>query len=78
MSAHVELTPAELALIVEALQDAAFYRDARSHVLKSAARRQNRRSATAPEPSAADASTDIHRRQAKAYEALALKLKQKR
>ena len=33
------ITDEELALILEALDDAAFYRDSRSHVLRSAKRR---------------------------------------
>jgi len=61
----VELTAEDVALLVEALQDAAFYRDTRSHVLRSAVRRRG----GAPE------GRDEHRAKARAYEALALRLK---
>jgi len=61
----VELTAEEVALLVEALQDAAFYRDTRSHVLRSAVRKRG----GAPEE------RDEHRAKARAYEALALRLK---
>lgn len=55
-----------MALLVEALQDAAFYRDARSRVLRSAVRRRG-----VAEPG----SGDEHRAKARAYEVLALRLK---
>jgi len=61
----VELTAEELALLVEALQDAAFYRDAGSHVLRSAVRKRE----GAPD------GRDHHRAKARAYQALALRLK---
>jgi len=61
----VELTADEVALLVEALQDAAFYRDTRSHVLRSAVRRRG------GEPGG----RDEHRSKARAYEALALRLR---
>ncbi len=65
MRKPVELTAEELALLVEALQDAAFYRDTRSHVLRSAVRKRG----GAPE------GRDEHRAKARAYQALALRLK---
>ncbi len=55
-----------MTLLVEALQDAAFYRDTRSHVLRSAVRK---RGGGEPVPG------DEHRVRAWAYEALALRLK---
>jgi len=61
----VEVTTEEVALLVEALQDAAFYRDTRSHVLRSAVRKRG----GTPE------GRDEHRAKARAYEALALRLK---
>ena len=64
MKKPVELTDDDLALLVEALQDAAFYRDTRSHVLRSAVRRRG----VVPE------GPDEHRAKARAYEALALRL----
>jgi hypothetical protein len=66
-----EITDTELALILEALEDAAYYRDARSHVLKSAVRRTNRRSGASPTPPTDSGSLDVHQRKAKAYQALA-------
>ena len=36
MTDRAQITDEELALILEALDDAAFYRDSRSHVLRSA------------------------------------------
>jgi hypothetical protein len=65
MSVRGEITPQELALILEALDDAAYYRETRSRVLETAVRRRGRES---------DAS-DVHRRQAQAYSALAVKLR---
>ena len=46
MTKRVEITPEDLALILEALNDAAYYRDARSRVLKSAVRKRGGRSIT--------------------------------
>lgn len=79
MTRGVEITEADLALILEALDDAAFYRDARSHVLKSAVKRGSRRSPVSSE-SAAPADSegpagDVHRRQSQAYSALAARLR---
>jgi hypothetical protein len=73
MTRAVEFTDEELALLLEALEDAAVYRDARSHVLQSAVRRRDRRRAIGS-PADSDVGAD-HRRKALAYEALALKLK---
>jgi hypothetical protein len=78
MTEPVAITQQELALILEALDDAAFYRDARSRVLQSAARR-NRRSSPTPVTSAepeVSLDAELHKRKAQAYGALALKLKQ--
>jgi hypothetical protein len=69
-----EITRDELELVLEALDDASFYRDARSHVLKSAVKRAGRRSADVPE---AD-SGDIHRSKATAYRVLAVRLRSTR
>ena len=66
-----EINRDELELILEALDDASFYRDARSHVLKSAAKRACLRSAHIPETD----SGDLHRVKADAYRALAVKLR---
>ena len=71
MADRVEVTAEDLALILAALEDAAFYRDARSHVLKSAVKRSSRRSP----PDAEWSDPDVHRRQAQAYAALALRLR---
>ena len=61
----MELSADEVALVVEALQDAAFYRDTRSRVVRSAVRKRG------IEP----AGGDEHRAKARAYEALATRLK---
>ena len=66
-----EINRDELELILEALDDASFYRDARSHVLKSAVKRASRRSADVPQGNA----DDLHREKAEAYRALAVKLR---
>jgi hypothetical protein len=71
MADRVEITPEELALILAALEDTACHRDARSHVLKSAVKKSSRRAS--PDAEATD--TDVHRRQAQAYTALALRLR---
>lgn len=79
MPKNVEITGTDLALILEALDDAAFYRDARSHVLKSAVKKGSRRSPpSSTSPPMADSesgATDVHRRQSHAYTALAIKLR---
>jgi hypothetical protein len=67
-----EVSEDDLALIIEALEDAAFYRDTRSRVLDSAVRRHTR------QPSAPRSDDDQHRDRARAYNALALKLKKGR
>lgn len=72
MTKPVEITREQLALILEALDDAAYYRDARSRVLKSAMRKRSGRSITTDVVGAAG---DVHQRQAQAYGALAIKLK---
>jgi hypothetical protein len=64
MPDSVRLTQGELGLILDALGDAVFYRDARSHVLRGAVRRRG---------GASDAG-DEHRIKARAYEELARRL----
>ena len=69
MTERVEITRTELALILEALDDAAYYRGSRSRVLKGAARRRNRRSPSSPTPPTITmdlegTATEIHRRKA--------------
>jgi hypothetical protein len=68
-----EVSEDDLALIIEALEDAAFYRDTRSRVLESAVRRHTRHSPPAPR-----SDDDQHRDKARAYNALALRLKRGR
>jgi hypothetical protein len=79
MTKNVEIAGPDLALILEALDDAAFFRDARSRVLKSAVKRAGRRSpapSTSPPMSDSDGTAaDVHRRQSQAYAALAMKLR---
>ncbi|HUZ87838.1 MAG TPA: hypothetical protein VNF26_12895 [Candidatus Baltobacterales bacterium] len=72
MTEPMALTQDELALVLEALEDAAFYRDTHSRVLDSAARRSRRSPATGV---AGGSDAELHRRQARAYGALALKLR---
>lgn len=76
MTKPVEITPGELALILEALDDAAYYRDSRSRVLRGAVKRSSRRLPLSPAspPTDEGSATDVHRRKARAYEALAIKL----
>jgi hypothetical protein len=71
MAERVEITSEQLALILEALEDAAFYRDTRSRVLKSAVKRSSRRLVADAE----GAGADVHRTKAKAYTELALRLR---
>ncbi|HEY3195088.1 MAG TPA: hypothetical protein VGK42_07625 [Candidatus Dormibacteraeota bacterium] len=78
-----EITESELALILEALDDAAFYRDTRSRVLKSAVNKRNRRSSSSENQltnatNQEAAGADIHRGKAQAYEALGIKLRRGR
>ena len=68
MADPIQITRDELDLILDALGDAVFYRDARSHVLRGAVRRRG---------GAADAGHE-HRRQARAYEELAAPLRKRR
>lgn len=66
-------------MVLEALDDAAFYRDARSRVLQSAARRNRRSSPTRVGAGDPEVGRDmeLHKRKAQAYAALAIKLKQR-
>lgn len=68
----VEITEEELGLILEALGDATFYRDTRALVLKMAVRRAARRGP------ASDTDREDHQAKARAYEALAIKLRSNR
>jgi len=65
MADRVEIGGQKLALVLEALDDAAYYRETRSRVLEGAVRRRGRES---------DAS-EAHRHKAKAYSMLAIKLR---
>lgn len=67
-----EVSDAQLALILDALEDAAYYRDTRSRVLDSALRRPSRRV-----PSARRSENDEHREKARAYTALSIELKER-
>jgi hypothetical protein len=75
MSERVEITRGELELVLEALDDAAFYRETRSRVLQSAARKLSRRSAVAPTGADGPSDAEGHRLKSQAYGALAAKLK---
>ena len=67
----VELDDADVALILEALEDAAVYRDARSRVLDMAVRRQGRRGSA---PAATGGGIEAHHDKSIAYAALARRL----
>jgi hypothetical protein len=70
----LDVTDDELALLLDALEEAAFFRDARSHVMDSAVRRQARR--RDPATTTARAHTgDEHRAKVAAYQALIAKLR---
>jgi len=69
LAGSVELSREEWALVLEALEEAAFYRDSRSRVVRSAARRSDRGLARKADAGGTD------RRKARMFEALALKLK---
>ena len=73
MGDGVKLSQAELALILEALDDAAYYRETRSRVLESSVRRASRRGA--PVTADSGGGTDANRLKAHAYGALAVNLK---
>jgi hypothetical protein len=72
---RIELSDAELALLLDSLEEAAFFRDARSRVVDSAVRRQARRRDPAGVPSRSD-SGDEHRDRMAAYQALRAKLRE--
>jgi hypothetical protein len=72
MKEPVEITNEELALILDALGDATFYRDTRARVLEMAVRRAARRGP------AAESDREDHQAKARAYEALAIKLRSNR
>jgi hypothetical protein len=71
MAGSRQLTPDDLRLMVQALEDAVFYRDARLHVLKVMVRRRRRGGSLVDSQTPAE----DHEARAKAYAALALKLK---
>jgi hypothetical protein len=72
LSEPADITRADLALLVQALEDAAFFREARSRVLQTAHRRAKREPLG---PSAGSDDREADRRKVEAYLALALKLK---
>jgi hypothetical protein len=78
MTARAQITDEELALILEALDDASCYRDSRYHVLRSAVKR---RSLRAPSSSitidAEGGGPEVHQRKARAYAALAVERRNK-
>jgi len=73
MTNPVELTPEEVMLVLDALADAAVFRDSRSRVLQRAVRLRGRRE-EASTPGGADAG-EADRRKSREYEALSLKLR---
>ena len=75
MTDRAQITDEQLALILEALDDAAFYRDSRSHVLRSAKRRTLR--SHSPAIDGEGGGPDVHQSKAKAYAALAIELRNK-
>ena len=75
MADRAPITDEKLALILEALDDASFYRDSTSHVLRSAKRRNLRARSTTID--AEGGGPDVHQRKAKAYAELAVKLRNK-
>jgi hypothetical protein len=70
-----EISDAELELILDALEDATIYRDARSRVVDGAVRRHARRTGASP---ANQTGGDADRDKVRAYSELALKLKAER
>ena len=76
MTKRVEITDDELELILEALDDAGYYRDTRSRVLRSAVKSPRSLSPTTNDPGAGGA--DAHQQKAKAYQAMAARLRKKR
>jgi hypothetical protein len=69
----IQISRADLALILEALEEAAFFHDARSRVVDTAARRSRRKfTSRLPEPSAQQ---DAGGRKTLEYVALAAKLR---
>jgi hypothetical protein len=70
----IELTDEELVLLLEALEEAAFFRDARSNIVRAAVRRRDRRLGS-PETRTGEVG-DEHQRKAQAYQALASRLRQ--
>lgn len=72
----MDLSQAELDLVIEALEEAAMFHDARSRVIDTAARRSARRyPGRALDPGA---SREADREKARAYAALAARLKSDR
>ena len=71
----IELSEGDVHLLLQALEDAVAYRDARSHVLKSAIRRRERQ-ITGSSRRDSDAGVE-HRDRVRAYEELARKLRRR-
>ena len=73
MTEDIRISRAELALILEALEEAAFFQDARSRVVDTAARRSRRKfPSRLPDPTG---DQDAGRRKAREYVTLAGKLR---
>ena len=68
----IELTDEELVLLLEALEEVTFFRDARSNVVRAAVRRRDRRLGS-PETRTGEVD-DEHQRKASDYQALAAKV----
>ena len=71
----IEVTDEELAMLISALEEAAFFRDARSNVVRSAVRRRDRRIGS--DPSDTEDAGAEHVAKARAYGSLAARLRQK-
>jgi hypothetical protein len=74
-SKKVEFTDGELALMLEALEDAAYFRETRSRVVKRAVKRRTERFGSSPVGTEGRTSGDVDRDRAKAFQALAIKLR---
>jgi hypothetical protein len=74
-SRKVQLTDGDLALVLEALDDAAYFREARSRVVKAAVKRRMQRFGSARVGTEGAPSGAVDRDKAKAFQALAIKLR---
>lgn len=73
MNEEIQISRSDLALILEALEEAAFFQDARSRVVDTAARRSRRKfPSRLPEPGG---DQEAGRRKAREYVALAERLR---